>query len=139
MRAPVRFYRPGRPHADASTATVAHVGGGIGGGGVLVPLYVVCWGFQTEHAVALSNLTIAGGAFANLMCNVSRCAQTPLLALARPDNPQHERPCIPATISLCVSVLASHCDQHRQHVCVGGTRQRIGRSLIGTSSSSWSP
>jgi uncharacterized membrane protein YfcA len=49
-------------------------GSGIGGGGVLVPLYIVAWGFHTEHAVALSNLTIAGGALANFVCNVKRCA-----------------------------------------------------------------
>jgi uncharacterized membrane protein YfcA len=52
---------------------VVHAGGGIGGGGVLVPLYILCLGFQTEHAVALSNLTIAGGSFANLFINVFRC------------------------------------------------------------------
>lgn len=50
------------------------VGGGIGGGSVLVPLFILVWQFQTEHAVALSNLTIAAGAFANLWCNFSRYA-----------------------------------------------------------------
>jgi hypothetical protein len=37
-----------------------------------VPLYIVCWGFQTDHAIALSNLTITGGALANFACNMSR-------------------------------------------------------------------
>jgi hypothetical protein len=53
-------------------------GGGIGGGGVLVPLFILCLQFKTQHAVALSNLTIAGGATANLLCNLTRCC-----ALAR--------------------------------------------------------
>jgi hypothetical protein len=48
-------------------------GGGIGGGGVLVPLYILCLQFETAEAVALSNLTIAGGALANLMCNINKC------------------------------------------------------------------
>jgi hypothetical protein len=51
---------------------MVYAGGGIGGGGVLVPLYILCLGFQTENAVALSNLTIAGGAFANFAINVFR-------------------------------------------------------------------
>lgn len=41
---------------------------------MLVPLYIVCWRFHAEHAVALSNFTITGGAFANMICNVHRCA-----------------------------------------------------------------
>jgi uncharacterized membrane protein YfcA len=49
-------------------------GSGIGGGGVLVPLYITAWKFQTERSVALSNFTIAGGALANFVCNVKRCA-----------------------------------------------------------------
>jgi hypothetical protein len=47
-------------------------GGGIGGGRLLVPLYILCLQFSTEDAVALSNVTIAGGAMANLVCNLFR-------------------------------------------------------------------
>lgn len=57
----------------AMAQTQACAGAGIGGGGVLVPLYILVLGFDTAHAVALSNLTIAGGAFANLWCNLERC------------------------------------------------------------------
>jgi hypothetical protein len=48
-------------------------GGGVGGGGLLVPSYILCLQFTTEDAVALSNVTIAGGAMANLTCNLFRC------------------------------------------------------------------
>jgi uncharacterized membrane protein YfcA len=47
-------------------------GGGVGGDGLLVPLYILCFQFTTQDAVALSNVTIAGGAVANMACNLLR-------------------------------------------------------------------
>jgi len=47
-------------------------GGGIGGGALFVPLYILLGGFATSRAVALSNLTVLGGAIANFLINVFR-------------------------------------------------------------------
>lgn len=47
-------------------------GGGIGGGAILVPVYLIVLGFTPKNAVALSNITIMGGALANLMFNIRR-------------------------------------------------------------------
>eukprot|EP00877_Chromochloris_zofingiensis_P000977 jgi/Chrzof1/10880/Cz05g15230.t1 len=47
-------------------------GGGIGGGAVFVPLYMLIAGFATSQAVALSNITIMGGAIANFALNIHR-------------------------------------------------------------------
>lgn len=44
-------------------------GGGIGGGGVIVPLYILLLGFNPKHAIPLSNVTILGGAIANTLFN----------------------------------------------------------------------
>ena len=32
--------------------------GGIGGGGLIIPLAIGCWGFKTSEAVSLSNSTV---------------------------------------------------------------------------------
>jgi len=56
----------------AAASMVVAAGGGIGGGGILVPLYMLFLQFRPKHAVALSNLTILGGALANTMLNVPR-------------------------------------------------------------------
>lgn len=45
-------------------------GGGIGGGGIIVPLYMLVLGFRPKHAIALSNLTIFGGSIANSAFNI---------------------------------------------------------------------
>ena len=47
-----------------STALAA--GGGIGGGGLLVPIYILVNSFETSQATALSLATISGGSIANL-------------------------------------------------------------------------
>jgi hypothetical protein len=39
-------------------------GGGIGGGGILVPIYILVLGFSPKHAIPLSNITVFGGALA---------------------------------------------------------------------------
>ncbi|CAE7555265.1 unnamed protein product [Symbiodinium pilosum] len=64
--------------ADVLCFTVAAAGlivaasGGIGGGGILVPLYMIFLRFRPKHAVALSNFTILGGAFANTALNAPK-------------------------------------------------------------------
>jgi hypothetical protein len=35
--------------------------GGIGGGGLIIPLAIGCWGFSLTEAVAISNSTIFSG------------------------------------------------------------------------------
>eukprot|EP00884_Botryococcus_braunii_P020092 jgi/Botrbrau1/6767/Bobra.0057s0003.1 len=63
---------------DISTFIVAILalfiaaGGGIGGGGVLVPLFILALGFTTSVAVALSNIAIVGGALVNFSFNVKK-------------------------------------------------------------------
>jgi hypothetical protein len=44
-------------------------GGGIGGGGILVPIYILVMGFSPKHAIPLSNVTVLGGAVANTLLN----------------------------------------------------------------------
>lgn len=47
-------------------------GGGIGGGGILVPIYILIFGFSPKHAIPLSNVTVFGGALANVLLNASK-------------------------------------------------------------------
>lgn len=47
-------------------------GGGIGGGAVFVPLFIIVGGFTAAQAVALSNITILGGAVANFLVNSTK-------------------------------------------------------------------
>jgi uncharacterized membrane protein YfcA len=47
-------------------------GGGIGGGGLLVPIYIVVMQYPVKHAVSLSNVTVFGGAVANTVLNVQK-------------------------------------------------------------------
>ncbi|GMH57278.1 hypothetical protein TrRE_jg11101, partial [Triparma retinervis] len=44
-------------------------GGGIGGGGILVPIYTLVMGFSPKHAIPLSNVTVFGGSLANCYLN----------------------------------------------------------------------
>jgi len=44
-------------------------GGGIGGGGILVPLYILVLDFHPKFAIPLSNITIFGGAITNTILN----------------------------------------------------------------------
>eukprot|EP00439_Symbiodinium_sp_Y106_P049461 s997_g6.t1 len=63
---------------DGLTAILAALGlivaasGGIGGGGILVPLFMLALDFKPKHAIALSNFTILGGAIANTVVNSRR-------------------------------------------------------------------
>jgi uncharacterized membrane protein YfcA len=47
-------------------------GGGIGGGGILVPIYILVMGFSPKHAIPLSNITVFGGAVANTVLNAQK-------------------------------------------------------------------
>lgn len=46
--------------------------GGIGGGGILVPLYILVMGFRPKYAVALSNFTIVGSSITNIIMNLPK-------------------------------------------------------------------
>ncbi|GAB4818572.1 hypothetical protein N2152v2_005618 [Parachlorella kessleri] len=52
-----------------SAATALAAGGGMGGGSLLVPIYILVLGFPMGGAVALSNVTIFGGALVNAAFN----------------------------------------------------------------------
>ena len=47
-------------------------GGGIGGGGILVPIYCLVMGFSPKHAIPLSNITVFGGSVANTLLNARK-------------------------------------------------------------------
>jgi len=47
-------------------------GGGIGGGGILVPIFILVMGFTPKHAIPLSNITVFGGAIANSYLNAKK-------------------------------------------------------------------
>lgn len=44
--------------------------GGVGGGGILVPLLIIVYGFHPKNAIALSNFTILGSSVTNMVLNV---------------------------------------------------------------------
>lgn len=46
--------------------------GGIGGGGILVPIYILVLNFSPKYAVPLSNITIFGGAITNTFLNMKK-------------------------------------------------------------------
>jgi uncharacterized membrane protein YfcA len=56
----------------ATLGLMIAAGGGIGGGGVLVPIYILVMGFSPKHAIPLSNITVFGGAMANTVLNVRK-------------------------------------------------------------------
>ena len=45
-------------------------GGGIGGGGILVPLFILVMGFEPKYAIPLSNAAILGSAIVNTCFNI---------------------------------------------------------------------
>ena len=51
--------------ACATVGLMIAAGGGVGGGGILVPIYILIFGFSPKHAIPLSNVTVFGGAIAN--------------------------------------------------------------------------
>jgi uncharacterized membrane protein YfcA len=46
--------------------------GGIGGGGILVPLLILIYGFAPKYAVPLSNFTIVGSSITNMVLNIPK-------------------------------------------------------------------
>ena len=56
----------------ATLGLMIAAGGGIGGGGVLVPIYILIMKFSPKHAIPLSNITVFGGAIANTILNVRK-------------------------------------------------------------------
>lgn len=58
--------------AFAALGLILASGGGIGGGGMLVPIYILVLGFLPKHAIPLSNVTVFGGAIANTWSNVRK-------------------------------------------------------------------
>lgn len=46
--------------------------GGIGGGGILVPLLILIFGFSPKYAVPLSNFTILGSSITNMVLNIPK-------------------------------------------------------------------
>lgn len=46
--------------------------GGIGGGGLLVPIFIIIWDFKPIYAIALSNFTILGASIMNMIMNLSK-------------------------------------------------------------------
>ena len=69
----------------ASLGLVLAAGGGIGGGGILVPVYILVLGFPSKLAIPLSNVTVLGGAVANTLHNARR---------RHPGHPAVDRPLI---------------------------------------------
>lgn len=56
----------------ATCGLMIAAGGGIGGGGILVPIYILVLNFTPKQAIPLSNVTVFGGALANLLLNYSK-------------------------------------------------------------------
>jgi len=56
----------------ATIGLMIAAGGGIGGGGILVPIYILVMGFSPKHAIPLSNITVFGGALANTYLNAKK-------------------------------------------------------------------
>eukprot|EP00540_Astrosyne_radiata_P020084 CAMPEP_0116865202 /NCGR_PEP_ID=MMETSP0418-20121206/25266_1 /TAXON_ID=1158023 /ORGANISM="Astrosyne radiata, Strain 13vi08-1A" /LENGTH=574 /DNA_ID=CAMNT_0004500547 /DNA_START=44 /DNA_END=1769 /DNA_ORIENTATION=- len=56
----------------ACVGLILAAGGGIGGGGILVPTYILILGFDARYAIPLSNVTVFGGAVANTLLNMSK-------------------------------------------------------------------
>ncbi|GKY96259.1 hypothetical protein MPSEU_000585600 [Mayamaea pseudoterrestris] len=59
-------------YALAMAGLVIAAGGGIGGGGILVPVYTLVLQFPVKHAIPLTAMTVLGGALANNFANLSK-------------------------------------------------------------------
>jgi uncharacterized membrane protein YfcA len=78
----------------AMLGLIIAAGGGIGGGGILVPIYILVWNFSPKFAVPLSNITVFGGAVANTIINVGK------------RHPKADRPLIDWNLVLIMEPLA---------------------------------
>lgn len=58
--------------ACATVGLIIAGGGGIGGGGILVPIYILILGFSPKHAIPLANVTVFGGSVANTILNTQK-------------------------------------------------------------------
>lgn len=58
--------------ACATIGLLIAAGGGVGGGGILVPIYILVMGFSPKHGIPLSNVTVFGGALANAVLNTGK-------------------------------------------------------------------
>lgn len=56
----------------AALGLLTAAGGGIGGGGILVPIYTLVLHFTPKHAIPLANVSVFGGACANVLLNLSK-------------------------------------------------------------------
>lgn len=56
----------------ATLGLMVAAAGGIGGGGILVPIYILVLKFSPKYAVPLSNITIFGGAITNTFLNLKK-------------------------------------------------------------------
>ncbi|RLN54740.1 hypothetical protein BBJ29_008851 [Phytophthora kernoviae] len=56
----------------AFIASILASGSGLGGGGLLVPLYIMLMGMSSHEAVPLSKATIFGGAIASFLLNIHK-------------------------------------------------------------------
>ena len=65
-------------HSDYVGTTLVGVGlmiaasGGVGGGGILVPLLIIVYGFHPKYAIPLSNFTILGSSITNMVLNIPK-------------------------------------------------------------------
>ncbi|OQS01100.1 hypothetical protein ACHHYP_01827 [Achlya hypogyna] len=56
----------------AFLCVIVSSGGGLGGGGLLVPLYIIVLGMSSHDAIPLSKATIFGSAIASMLLNVRK-------------------------------------------------------------------
>ena len=56
----------------AAVIVMVAAGAGIGGGGILVPMFILVSGFHARYAIPLSNVTILGSAVSNILWNSQR-------------------------------------------------------------------
>ncbi|CAM9735245.1 unnamed protein product, partial [Hapterophycus canaliculatus] len=88
---------------DIATIVLAALGlmiaaaGGIGGGGILVPIYILVLRFSPKYAVPLSNMTIFGGAITNTFLNMKK------------RHPLADRPLVDWDLILVMEPLTSEC------------------------------
>jgi hypothetical protein len=74
----------------ALVSTALGSGCGVGGGGLLVPMYIFFYGLSPKHAIPLSKATIFGNAVSAYMFNFNRkhprtCRRSQLVVVARTD------------------------------------------------------
>ena len=65
-------FRDAAGFVAAALGLMIAAGGGIGGGGMLVPIYVLVLGFKPKFAIPLSNMTVLGGAITNVSMNAQK-------------------------------------------------------------------